>query len=367
MQKLHTHYDTLKVSKEAPPEVIRAAFKSLSQKYHPDRNSHPDAIRIMQSINDAYATLSNPIKRAEYDKWLFEIYNQVDNTAQSYSRLEPNLTQNKIIEIHIPSSLSLASVSQGFASLLFKLKKIIKLLMKVIIILLFLSGLLLLGEVVFEKLKSYFPTEVTDDYSEDITQDVSGIEQEPMGALEDITTVNNDGSANIQHAFLDTYPEPVEPSSDIQYVDNTFYPETSYPVIEDSMYAPNGQLYPISADYIDGYPKLNNDGHSILTIDNSKNHSPIFGKLYYLDSINPYPVRHVYIPPGEGLNVRNLSPGNYDLRYKDLSSGQIFKTEAFEAQEFENNYETSFSEIEMTIYKVANGNMHTYEISESEF
>jgi len=36
--KLRTHYDNLKVSRDAPDNVIRAAYKTLSQKYHPDKN-----------------------------------------------------------------------------------------------------------------------------------------------------------------------------------------------------------------------------------------------------------------------------------------------------------------------------------------
>ena len=38
MGKIHTHYDNLKVARGAPQEVIRAAYKALSQKYHPDKN-----------------------------------------------------------------------------------------------------------------------------------------------------------------------------------------------------------------------------------------------------------------------------------------------------------------------------------------
>lgn len=71
MAQIHTHYDNLKVARNAPPEVIRAAYKTLSQKYHPDRNSNsPDAIRVIQLINSAYTVLSDPAKRREHDEWI---------------------------------------------------------------------------------------------------------------------------------------------------------------------------------------------------------------------------------------------------------------------------------------------------------
>ena len=71
MAQLHTHYDNLKVARNAPPEVIRAAYKTLSQKYHPDRNpGSPEAIRAIQIINSAYEVLSDPIKRQEHDEWI---------------------------------------------------------------------------------------------------------------------------------------------------------------------------------------------------------------------------------------------------------------------------------------------------------
>ena len=38
MAKIRTHYDNLKVARDAPIEVIRAAYKSLCMKYHPDLN-----------------------------------------------------------------------------------------------------------------------------------------------------------------------------------------------------------------------------------------------------------------------------------------------------------------------------------------
>jgi curved DNA-binding protein CbpA len=70
MGKLHTHYDNLKVSRDAPEPVIKAAYKVLAQANHPDRCRDPEAPRRMQIINDAYAVLSNSSKRKAHDKWI---------------------------------------------------------------------------------------------------------------------------------------------------------------------------------------------------------------------------------------------------------------------------------------------------------
>src|SRR3954466_13594277 len=71
MAKIHTHYDNLKVSRMAPQEVIRAAYKALSQKYHPDKNPGDEkAARIMAIVNSAYNTLSDPQRRKEHDEWI---------------------------------------------------------------------------------------------------------------------------------------------------------------------------------------------------------------------------------------------------------------------------------------------------------
>lgn len=73
MERIYTHYDNLKVARDAPPEVIRAAYKSLAHKYHPDRNqNNPGASRIMSLINIAYEELSDPVKRGLYDEWIRE-------------------------------------------------------------------------------------------------------------------------------------------------------------------------------------------------------------------------------------------------------------------------------------------------------
>lgn len=64
-----THYDTLEVARGASPAVIRAAYKSLSQVWHPDRNSHRAAQAELQMtrLNVAYEVLSDSAKRKRYD------------------------------------------------------------------------------------------------------------------------------------------------------------------------------------------------------------------------------------------------------------------------------------------------------------
>ncbi|CAN8139366.1 putative J domain-containing protein [uncultured Thiomicrorhabdus sp.] len=72
-KKFRTHYDNLKVSHDAPPEVIKAAYKTLIQKHHPDRNQNDqESHRILSIVNKSYEILSDPTKRQEHDKWILE-------------------------------------------------------------------------------------------------------------------------------------------------------------------------------------------------------------------------------------------------------------------------------------------------------
>ena len=57
----------LGVSKDADVKAIKDAFRNLALKYHPDRNKEPGAEERFKGIAEAYAVLSDPKKRAEYD------------------------------------------------------------------------------------------------------------------------------------------------------------------------------------------------------------------------------------------------------------------------------------------------------------
>lgn len=65
---MKTLYETLEVSPHASSFVIRAAYRSLVQYHHPDRlGSSESAGQKLATINCAYAVLSDPKKRNDYD------------------------------------------------------------------------------------------------------------------------------------------------------------------------------------------------------------------------------------------------------------------------------------------------------------
>jgi len=63
-----THYDILGINKNATLNEIKAAYKSLAKKYHPDIN--PNTSDLFKQINEAYSVLSDSVKRHEYDSLL---------------------------------------------------------------------------------------------------------------------------------------------------------------------------------------------------------------------------------------------------------------------------------------------------------
>jgi len=74
MAKIRTHYDNLKVARNAPESVIRAAYKTLMQQYHPDKFNGPEdeALRIAKIIKQSFDVLIDPVRRAEHDNWIAE-------------------------------------------------------------------------------------------------------------------------------------------------------------------------------------------------------------------------------------------------------------------------------------------------------
>ena len=64
---MNDHYKILGVDQTASDETIKEAYKKLAKIYHPDKNKDPKVVNKFKDITDSYTTLSDPIKRKEYD------------------------------------------------------------------------------------------------------------------------------------------------------------------------------------------------------------------------------------------------------------------------------------------------------------
>lgn len=79
-------YDVLGVGPEASQDEIKRAFRKLAFKYHPDRNKMPNAEEKFKEASEAYAILSDPEKRRQYDARGFEGIKEQYKPEDIYNR-----------------------------------------------------------------------------------------------------------------------------------------------------------------------------------------------------------------------------------------------------------------------------------------
>lgn len=332
LPRVRTHYDNLKVARNAPSEVIRAAYKTLSQKYHPDRNpGDQDASRIMQMLNEAYTVLSDEDKRRAHDEWIAA---QEEQLAREYfqSKSQHEQVSSSVKQANAGAEKQASAPINGkppsdFVLLLLLPVRIIVHLLR------FWRFYILVGICVFVGVEIYKDHVRTSTYR-------------PSPAPASYTPkpqTSNQAQTNLL----------VQPAKPVQ------------PACVAMPKAPNGNAWPASAGYVKGEPVLAANGLSTVTIDNTKAGLPIFVKLKKVAGNST--IRSVYIPAGQKFTMNKVDPGTYFMAYKDVKNGCNYKSQSFELRQIKEYGGTRYDTIEMTIYTVAGGNMRYQKLPETDF
>lgn len=82
------HYNVLEIHRTATPDEIKKAYRRMALKHHPDKNpdNYVESEMLFKKIAIAYETLSDPQKRASYDRF--------GEAPQSLARREPEMNMH---------------------------------------------------------------------------------------------------------------------------------------------------------------------------------------------------------------------------------------------------------------------------------
>ncbi|MBC7685691.1 MAG: J domain-containing protein [Bdellovibrionales bacterium] len=297
MARIHTHYDNLKVSRKAPPEVIRAAYKALGQKYHPDKNPGDEkAARIMAILNSAYGTLADPVRRREHDEWIaaeeWEI-EWLDSTRLEEGR-ESVRNDNGAWDADEPSAAPAyrpardprwwlaigVSVALGLA-----------------------GGVLLMSQI------RVLPVALAG---------APGLHAAALAAKSQPAAEALPDNWAVSGARLaDTQQPQVKALAITQLVIPRRAPDCDAEL--HALVAPNGEQWPDASGYLSDFPIGNQGSEMQIVLDNSANTSPVLVKVYDLDRRSN--VRHLYLLARESLTVDKLAAGKYEVRYQNIDVG----------------------------------------------
>lgn len=336
MAKIHTHYDNLKVARLAPQEVIRAAYKALSQKYHPDKNPGDEkAARIMAILNSAYGTLADPQRRKEHDEWIaaeeWEI-EWLESTHQEdkHNKQRAGAPGQAWSETSTPPPGRYQALRDWKwwcgVSVFFGLG--------------WLGASLMPGQhavpdaltLVWEGLPGVRHG-AKDGASAPAAGAASALASAAASAASTPAVTppaappSEARSEPVADAWAAAKPGPVErqraevAKPEIKVVALSQVMLSASPPAEcgdeeQAALAPNGEPWPLQSGYVAGFP-IGNKGEDLqLTLDNAGNSEPVFIKLYDLDRRSN--VRYIFILARDKLTVDQLGFGRYEVRYQQV-------------------------------------------------
>ncbi|OLL29213.1 hypothetical protein BTH42_23450 [Burkholderia sp. SRS-W-2-2016] len=365
-EKIHSHYDNLKVSRDAPPEVIRAAYKTLSQKHHPDRRpDDPDAVNVMKIINGSYEVLSDPAKRRAHDEWLARKEREaathaipaapapfLDLAGESYMsprapiRPQPAPRGRGARSHSKPKSTSTSKQSRPA-------RRFRHLWGPRLWIPLALLGIVGVKALILDEPPTLDVRATQYAAKRSATSAVPAAE----ASNEDRKHAGTDGAAHaaVSPANIDAAALKASAAAGTSAV------APARPL------APNGTPWPTEAGYIAGEAIRQNSGHWQVTVDNARNDFGVFAKLTWVDSIAHVPVRQFYIPAGASFTLSDITPGNYDIRYQDVMTGSLFKSESFNFPEQGAASEVEAGDLRITLYPATDGAVRPVPIAEADF
>jgi hypothetical protein len=308
MAKIHTHYDNLKVARAAPPEVIRAAYKALSQKYHPDKNPGDEtAARIMAIVNTAYGILSEPARRKEHDEWIAAEEWEIDwlestrgddgHKARDAKGWEPRAVEAPAPYRRTRDPKWWLALTACFAAGC--------------------AVALLVAEQPRALPVALAASNVVPAAGSGVSHAVDGKGAVPGDAPLDPAA---DGWA-VSKAYAAQGAAPPPPDIRTLGVTQLMVPAGAPDCGAElqSLVAPNGESWPPTSGYVDGYPVANQGEEMQIRIDNARNGSAVFVKLYDLD--RRANVRHAYVLARGSLSIDRLAAGKYEVRYQNVDPG----------------------------------------------
>ena len=131
---------------------------------------------------------------------------------------------------------------------------------------------------------------------------------------------------------------------------------------------PNGRPWPLISGYLNAYPTASPDDLSSLTVDNRQNTSDMLVKLFDRSSEHPIAVRVLFLRAHDQFTLANVASGAYDIRYQDLDSGIISRSQPFNLEQSQQpDGSVQYSVTSLTLFVVSDGNTRSEIIGPDEF